>query len=142
MKKTIFTLALFTVISTGAFSQAYSSALGVRVNHNYGGLTYKQFIGGNKALDFTLSANFGNGFGLTGLYEIHVPLKDIPALNWYYGAGAHIGLWSNNTVSQVSIGVDGVVGIEWVPEEVPFAFSVDYIPSFSIISGILSLIAL
>jgi len=36
------------------------------------------------------------GYNLTGLYEIHTNAFDEPQLNFYYGAGGHIGAWDGD----------------------------------------------
>lgn len=139
MKKRLIAGAL-SLLSAVSIAQGYNQALGLRFNNYNGGITYKKFISETNALDFTLNADFDNGFGLTGLYEIHVPTGFAEGLNWYYGAGGHISLWSGSysnafgDYSSIGLGVDGVVGVEYVVANIPFAFSLDYIPSFSVTS--------
>ncbi len=138
MKK-LFLLLLTVSSSLTAVSQYYQDAIGLRANDYYVGLSFKKFTSDRIALDFTLNADFDSGFGLTGLYEIHEPTGFVDRLNWYYGFGGHISLWSGTYYSYgdysiIGLGVDGVVGIEYSVENIPFAFSLDYIPSFSIIT--------
>jgi len=136
--KRLLLFSISTLFSIVLNAQGYDYALGLRVNDYAAGITYKKFISEKNALDFTLNSDFDNGFGLTGLYEIHEPSGITPGLNWYYGCGGHIGLWSGNygqgfgNYSVIGLGVDGVVGIEYVVGPIPFAFSIDYIPSFSL----------
>jgi len=134
MKKLLIaSIAILSVVGTTQAQNLYRQAVGLRINNGYAGLTYKYFTGANKALDFTLNIDFDAGIGLTGLYEIHKPTNFAPRLNWYYGVGAHGSLWSNGSGSNsLGLGVDGVIGLEYAASEIPFAFSLDYIPSFSI----------
>lgn len=136
MKKVLLFSAILILVGTSK-AQFYNHALGLRFNDYYAGITYKTFLSEKHALDFTLNAEFDQGFGLTGLYEIHEPTGFVDRLNWYYGVGGHLSLWSGELApwgnySVIGLGVDGVVGIEYSVENIPFAFSLDYIPSFSI----------
>lgn len=143
MKKLSLIITVLFFVTVGS-AQSYKNAIGVRFNDYYAGFTYKKFVSEENALDFTLNSEFNNGFGLTALYEIHKPTGFAPNLFWYYGAGGHISLWSgeyhnafeNSTknYAQIGFGVDGVVGLEYSVGTIPFAFSIDYIPSFSIIT--------
>jgi len=138
MKK-IFTLLVVFATTLTTSAQYYNQALGLRFNDYYAALTYKTFLSEKNALDFSLNAQFDNGFGLTGLYEIHEPTGFADRLNWYYGIGGHVSLWSgtyweHGNYSIIGLGVDGVVGVEYAVENIPFAFSLDYIPSFSLVT--------
>lgn len=131
MKKiTLITLLFISALSITA--QDYKSALGLRVNHWYGGLTYKYFISSTTAWDLTLSTDFNNGATVTALYEKHVPIADAPGLSWYYGPGFHVGLWGSGDNASIDLGIDGVIGLEYSVQEIPFAFSLDYIPSINL----------
>ena len=74
-----------------------------------------------------------DGFKVTGLYEIHVPAFQTNELFWFYGGGGHIG---SKDPKNINIGVDGVVGLEWVVREIPFSFSMDLKPSLELIDDI------
>ncbi len=135
MKKILIaTIVILSVVGTTQAQNLYRQAIGLRVNNGYAGLTYKYFTGANKALDFTLNIDFDAGIGLTGLYEIHKPTNFAPRLNWYYGFGVHGSLSSNESSTSLGLGVDGVIGLEYAASEIPFAFSLDYIPSFSVMN--------
>lgn len=142
MKKLLIAITAAFFVSTAASAQLYSKALGIRVNHGYGGITYKHFITTDAALDWTFqgSSSENSGWiGVTGLYEIHKPTSFIPRLNWYYGIGGHLSLGStrynylgtSDNYSTIGFGVDGVLGLEYTISEIPFALSLDYIPSYS-----------
>ena len=145
MKKLLFIAISLVGMMGTTQAQYYKNALGVRLNHGHGGITYKYFTSSSKALDLTLDLAFsrnigtasssGVGIGLTGLFETHKPTPFAPRLNWYYGYGAHVSLYGRGEGSTIGFGVDGVIGLEYVAEAIPFAFSVDYIPSLSIINS-------
>lgn len=130
MKKVLFLLLLITGFVN---AQSYKSALGLRLNHFEGAVTYKWFMTGTEAIDLTLSTGFNdNGFALTGLYELHTPTSLTPELQWYYGLGGFVSMYGNSAVSTFGFGVAGVLGVEYTIPEIPFAISLDYIPSLGI----------
>lgn len=135
MKKLLIAAIFLTGIIGSTQAQGYyKQAVGLRINHGYAGLTYKYFTSNSKAVDLTLNIDFGSGIGLTGLYEYHKPTGFAPRLSWYYGYGAHANLSGNKVSSSIGVGVDAVIGLEFAASEIPFAFSFDYIPSFSVTS--------
>ena len=135
MKKILIaTILLIGIIGNTQAQSYYRQAVGLRINNGYGGLTYKYFTSNSKALDLTLNIAFESGIGLTGLCEIHKTTGFVPRLSWYYGYGAHAFLGGKGDGSTISLGVDGVLGLEFVASEIPFAFSLDYIPSLSLIN--------
>ena len=135
MKKILIAAILLTgIIGTTQAQGYYKKAVGIRINHGYGGLTYKYFTSNSKAVDLTLNIDFDSGIGLTGLYEFHKPTGFAPRLSWYYGYGAHASLAGKGDGSTIGLGIDGVLGIEFAASEIPFAFSFDYIPSLSIVN--------
>lgn len=145
LKKSIF---LFTILfSTASFAQNYNTGIGVRLGPS-NGLTVKHFIGSNTAIEGLLVTRWG-GFHVAGLYEKHQWVFDDPNLSFYYGGGAHIGFWDSGRRDgpawffddddfdddYVVIGVDGIVGIEYTFEKVPFNISLDYKPAFNIVEN-------
>lgn len=146
MKKIL--VIAFLMVSSYGFSQSYSNAIGIRGTY-YGGVTFKHMLGDSKGLEFIAASRY-HGFNVTGLYEIHANAFDVEGLNWYYGAGAHIGHWNgkywnngNYKIDPVTgqiiyndytvIGIDGIVGIEYNISEIPINVSVDYKPAFNLV---------
>ena len=129
MKRLIITCFLaFGLLTANA---QYKHSLGLALG-SPSGISYKTFISGSKAFDFTLGG-LGNYFTLAAMYEIHAPLAT--DLQWYYGPGAHIGSWSGNKYGNGAfIGVDGVIGLEFNPD-IPFAFSLDLRPGINLIGN-------
>ncbi len=140
MKKLLFTIIvpLFLILSAGA--QDYNTGIGFRGGLS-NGLTIKHFISYNSAIEGLLSTRW-RGFHITGLYEIHNQVFGTPRLNWYYGAGAHIGFWDghrdhpwfkDDVNSHSVIGIDGIIGIEYNIEPIPFNISLDWKPGLNIL---------
>ena len=77
------------------------------------------------------------------LNEIHTPIYEDTQLSWYIGYGGHLGIWSeewrkkNNTLdkSNISVGFDGIIGLDYKVKNSPLNVSIDWQPSFSIIQG-------
>jgi len=137
MKKTILVLIVI-VVAAGLFGMDYSTGIGVRGGLS-NGLTVKHFIGGTTAIEGILATRWG-GFNITGLYEIHkASAFDVEHLNWYYGLGAHVGFWSGKDVGWADdekdytvIGIDGIIGIEYNFQELPFNIGLDWKPAFNL----------
>lgn len=137
MKKNILLSLMIVFGSFYATSQDYNTGIGLRGGLS-NGLTIKHFIGEKAALEGILTSRW-RGFNVTGLYEIHNK-TGVDRLNWYFGAGAHIGFWNGKNVKwandnndYVVIGIDGILGIEYNFEKVPFNISLDWKPSMNLI---------
>jgi hypothetical protein len=123
-------------LSTNA--QDYVNSVGVRAGLSQG-LTFKHFMTTNDAVEGLLATRWG-GFNLTGLYERHTAPFDVDRLYFFYGAGAHLGVWNgdvtpwfDDNTSHVVIGIDGILGLEYVFSEVPFNVALDWKPGFNLI---------
>jgi len=64
----------------------------------------------------------------------------VEGLKWYIGGGGHAGVWSDYWKNKyptrpggLSIGVDGVIGVDYKIQGVPLNLSFDWQPSFNII---------
>ncbi len=114
-------------------AQNYTNGIGLRGGFG-NGITFKHFLGGAAAVEGILTSRSDkNGFGLTGLYEIHnSPFSD-SRWEWYYGAGAHIGTFAEDASSYMGIGVDGIIGIEFAFAKAPFHISLDWKPYVNLI---------
>ena len=108
--------------------QSYQTALGVKV-WDGGGISFKHFVNGNNALEF-IGYFWNRGTRITGLYEIHGPIKDAEGLKWYIGPGAHIGFYNSKYGNGSFIGVDGVLGLDYKFNGAPINISLDWQPSF------------
>lgn len=147
-----------TTSATGGMP-GYKTGIGGRFGFE-GGLTVKHFLKPHRAIEGILSTHWGyGGFRLTGLYEVHKHLGDVEGLDWFFGAGAHIGSYSaryygyygyyNNGYYDkhgnwhangyrsryMTIGLDGIIGLEYQFEELPFSAALDFKPYFDFIGG-------
>jgi hypothetical protein len=76
-----------------------------------------------------------DGFNVTALVEFAQTMADTPRLGWYYGAGANIGYWDDSeNNSELNVGVDGILGMEYTFEDVPINVSIDWKPYFILIT--------
>ncbi|RIH64070.1 hypothetical protein D1164_16010 [Mariniphaga sediminis] len=139
MKKVFLASTLFLLVVLSANAQDYNTGIGVRGGLS-NGLTVKHFIESDRAIEGLLSSRW-RGFNITGLYEIHAQAFDTPRLNWYYGFGGHIGFWDgyddhpwfDDNDNYTVVGIDGIIGIEYNIEPIPFNISLDWKPGFNII---------
>lgn len=137
MKKLIFTLltgiALLTLSTTNADAQDYKNAIGGRFG-SANGISFKTAL--NKPAMLELILNFRNDrddvdyLNLTGLYEVYKPINGAQGLNFYYGAGATIGSYkAKNLNGEAYLSANGVLGLDYKFNDVPFNLSIDWIPA-------------
>lgn len=128
--------------SKSANSSSYRTALGVKFYP--AGITLKHFFNGKNAGELIGYFN-SHGFRLTGLYEIHGDISGAPGLKWYIGPGVHVGFYDTyhrhrhdnfwHDHSHSSIGVDGVLGLDYKFRGAPINMSLDWQPSFEFTDG-------
>ncbi|GGF14604.1 hypothetical protein GCM10011383_27290 [Hymenobacter cavernae] len=148
--------------STPAAGAGYETGLGLRAGGYSSGLTVKHFLSGknNVAVEGLLTTEYhARGARLTVLLEKHVPVSDIKGLQFYYGAGAHLGayrgryyfadvryrrgkkpdfyrvIYIDDDRSRVAGGADLVLGLEYKMDDLPFVLGVDYKPFFEVFHG-------
>lgn len=124
--------------STNSFD--YKTAIGVRAGET-SGLTVKQKFNTSNAFEGIISV-WPYTIGLTGLYEKHFSLNP-SGLNWYAGLGGHINLggaryrsyyvYRRDYVyvrrsSDIALGIDGILGLEYKFKPIPMAISTDVKP--------------
>lgn len=133
MKK-IWLLALVLIafsqqkLSAQALGNSYKTAVGIKFYPT--GVSLKTFIRSDAALEF-IGYFYDRGTRITGLYEYHGNLTDAGNLKWYLGPGAHIGLYNKNYFSGgTSVGVDGVLGLDFKFPSLPLNLSIDWQPSY------------
>ncbi|MFT4659968.1 MAG: hypothetical protein ACI8XB_000224 [Patiriisocius sp.] len=138
MKKSLL-IVLLIVFAFGAKAQDYDMAIGLRLGLG-SGLTFKKVI--SKNASFEALAEFRYGFNLTGLYEINrYDAFDVDRLNWYFGGGAHIGSYRGYRTrrsdfkheSELALGLDGIIGIEYNFVEAPINLSLDWKPTLNFV---------
>jgi hypothetical protein len=139
MKRILIVIIIMMCSVVSSTAQDYTTGIGVRGGFS-NGLTIKHFISERAAIEGIISSRW-KGFNLTGLYEIHQQAFDVEHLNWYYGAGGHIGFWNgkdtpwadNNDDDYTVVGIDGILGIEYNFQEIPINISLDWKPTMNII---------
>jgi hypothetical protein len=120
------------------YADGYTKAIGVKMYP--GSLTYKSFYHPTKAIESSGYITL-DGLWLSIVNEIYTPIKDDDQLTWFYGYGGHIGIWSeewrrkNNYTdkSNISVGIDGILGLDYKLKNTPINLSIDWQPSFSLI---------
>ncbi len=134
------TFLVFLFFANISNAQLYKSALGIRLGDT-NGITYKTFLKSNRA--FEAIATFrGQGFGLTGLYEVHGRAFNSRDFNWLIGGGGHIYQWNRGYYNRkyidnernYVIGLDGILGLEAKLRTVPLAISLDWKPTIDFIN--------
>ncbi|QXU40658.1 hypothetical protein [Pedobacter sp. D749] len=126
-------IALFALTTTNVKAQNYKNAIGGRFG-SYNGVSFK--TGLNKGAMLELIGNFRSNSGfswvqLTGLYEVYNPIKGADGLNWYYGGGASVGSVKNKVIdeSDIYLGLNGVLGLDYKFKGAPINLSLDWIPT-------------
>lgn len=132
MKKKILSIAvvLFVMISTATAQKSssdYRTALGVKFYP--GAITIKHFVNDKAAVE-GLVYLYNHGTRVTGLYEFHFDIPSVNGLKWYVGPGAHIGFYNTKWGGGTSVGVDGVLGLDYKINAAPINLSLDWQPSF------------
>lgn len=134
MRKVFFLCALFvTLACTSATAQKssgqdYNTSVGVKFYP--GGITLKHFLNTENRAVEGIAYFWDRAFRITGLYEIHGDINDVSGLKWYIGPGAHVGFYNSKYGGGTSIGVDGVLGLDYKFDDVPINISLDWQPSF------------
>lgn len=142
MKKGIVLCIIGLFAMSATYSQAlgsdYRTAVGVKIWP--GAITVKHFIKNDVALE-GLASFWNYGFRFTGLYEYHGDINGAPGLKWYIGPGAHLGFYDDDWKHRypdrdesIDLGVDGVLGLDYKINGAPINLSLDWQPSFTIIS--------
>jgi hypothetical protein len=113
-------------------SSSYTTAIGIKFYP--GALSIKHFVNDNAALE-GLAYFWNKGFRATGLYEIHYDISGAEGLKWYIGPGAHLGGYNDKYGGGVSLGIDGVLGLDYKFSAAPINLSLDWQPYFEFGGG-------
>lgn len=137
-----FTAIILTCTVQGAAAQEYKTGIGIRGGFVTPGLTVKHFIGESTCFEGILASRW-RGYSFTGLIEKHQDgAFGVDQMDWYYGVGGHIASYDGyyysyykNGVYYVkehtrvtAIGINGIIGLEYRFEEIPFTLSFDVMP--------------
>ena len=134
MKRILLAIFVLSIAASGTLcaqsnigSHDYKTSLGVKFYP--GAVSIKHFVTDKNAIE-GIGYFWNRGTRITGLYEIHNDINGAPGLKWYIGPGAHLGFYNNKYGGGSSVGVDGVLGLDYKIKEAPINFSLDWQPSF------------
>jgi len=132
-------MLVIVALTLSAQAQSYKSAIGLR-GGDPSGVTFKTFIGGGNAIELIAgSGYFGHNLNITGFYQWQKPTDWAPNLDWFIGPGAHFGLWTSHYAeeynSNIVVGLDGIIGLEYTLDDLPLNFSIGAGPAFHLIGG-------
>ena len=114
---------LFIVFGLLSYGQEYKTAFGIKGGYpGFGSLNAKYFLTENTAIEASFGPlsrqNYGNGAFLIADYEIQNNLE--AQFSWYYGGGGLIGFTTNEYgSSNIHIGINSTIGLEYTFEDVP-----------------------
>jgi hypothetical protein len=137
MKKgllTLFTLICFAGIMHGQSS--YNSAIGLRFGAPIS-VSYKKFISDKGAIEGFVGFRGYSGYSwinLGAMYEHHMPISEVPGLQWYFGGGAGLYFYNYNDdiyddESNFSVSIMGCLGLDYAFESTPINLSLDWTPA-------------
>ena len=128
MKNLFLILIIFLGGIVTSQAQNYNSAIGLRLGYP-NSVTYKHFVSESNAIELYggIRRFFGSSLiNINGAYQIHTPIESVDNLQWYYGAGAGVGLGDGFT----SISLSGYIGLDYKFDDLPLALSIDYVPTY------------
>jgi hypothetical protein len=141
-------LLLLIVAPAGAQDFDYDIGIGARIGLAYG-INVKYFLRHHptrqprSALEGIFTTRF-NGANAAVMYEYHNGIFDTKGLSLYVGGGAHIAVWNSEKVYWETertrfnpyMGLDGIIGIEYVVGDIPLAVSLDWKPAINFVSDL------
>lgn len=154
MKKfcAIYTLVAMVVciLFNASTLQAQQGQTGVGLRLGYHpGITIKHFVRENGAIEGILHTGY-RGLMVTGLYEWHKGVGESPGLKLYGGVGGHFGIFNGYryyhkhyyyhdeiiyVYNRPSVGLDGIVGLEYDFQDLPLNLSLDLKPAVDFYAG-------
>jgi hypothetical protein len=115
------------LVAHSAAAQKYNTAAGVRLGGGNYGITVQQRVASRVTIEGIAGLREREYSG-TVLGEYHFGILG-PSLNYYFGAGGHLG---HNKDTGDFGGFDGIVGVEYKVAFLPIALSFDFKPSYEI----------
>ena len=145
-----------TTSSGGGSGAGYRTGIGLRAG-GPSGLTIKHFFKGPVAVEGIVGTNYNRrGLSLTVLIEKHGPAFQSRGLQWYYGLGGHVSSyegayyynWYYDKKGRArrsddeyyggrfwGMGIDGILGLEYLFTDLPFTLGVDAKPFAELTRG-------
>ena len=145
MKKIISISLIIAALSftTTAWAQAYKSAIGVRLSSAQAmvnnSISFKHFLNERSAIEALFS--FGDPLAIGALYEVHKPFST-EGIQWFYGGGGYLGFVKtfnpnkNRNETDVNLGAQGVLGLDYKFANLPLNLSLDWKPELNLVSDI------
>lgn len=145
MKKIISASLFLAAIAftTTVSAQSYKTAVGVRLSSSQAmvnnSISLKHFLNERSAIEALFS--FGDPLAIGALYEVHKPFSS-EGLQWFYGGGGYLGFvksWNpnkNRNETDVNVGAQGVVGLDYKFTNLPLNLSLDWKPELNLVSDI------
>lgn len=140
MRKILLTLLIISFMSVFTHAQDYNTGIGIRAGTS-NGLTVKHFINTNSVLEGIFATRW-QGYNFTGLFQKYNQAFNVNRLNWFYGFGAHIGSYRgdehrrfDDDEHHLLFGIDGIIGLEYNFNGIPFSISLDWKPSIDFTGG-------
>jgi hypothetical protein len=140
MTKSIFLMSVIVLTASASSAQRgmLDNAVGIRAGLG-SGVTFQHFTNNRNAFEAIAYQRFG-AVNLTLLAEAHEQMFDVRGLRYFYGAGAHVWVFNQNSVLQDNIlrensyalGVDAIVGMAFYLRSIPLQFSVDWKPGINL----------
>lgn len=126
MRKILILCSVLLLAAAGRLSaQEYNWAIGVRGGVTATGISVKHNF--DPANSIEALVDFVQGVNVYALYERNIPVI-AQGFNFYYGGGVNLGGWEKHDKTRFTMGIDGIVGLEYKIQSIPLAFSVDYKP--------------
>ena len=147
---TVFTI--LTLLYQPVRAQEYGTAIGVRLGSLTAGFNVKSFLNTSGAIEGIVGIGH-HSVTITGLYEKHHPIHSAEGLNWYVGAGGHVGFFNHHGTylrykykdekyyvyheddNAVVPGVDLIIGLEWKIPRAPLTLGIDLKPQIDFHHG-------
>jgi len=126
MKKILVTVLLCIMVAPLA-AQKYGTAIGLRMGDKRYGISVRQRIMKRVSSELLMEVE-PNAFQATILPKYHFLLVG-QGLNWYVGAGAHVGQMKD---FGATYGFDVMTGIEWKLPALPLTISADVKPAYNL----------
>jgi len=137
MKKMILPFLFVLGAMATSYAQNYDSAIGLRLGLPTS-ITYKKFLSESNAAELWGGfRSYGNTseMSVNAAYQIHTDIESVDQLQWYYGAGAGVALYSSDSGNDnggIGVSVAGYLGLEYTFSDLPIVMSIDWVPSFLI----------
>ena len=121
-----------------SYAQNYDHAIGLRLGYP-NSVSYKKFISESSAVELYGGFRSFSGYSYVraaAAYQIHAPIESVVGLNYYYGAGAGVNIFTFdagfNDGGNIGVNVSGYLGLEYTFADIPLVISADWVPTFQI----------